>query len=311
MIERASREYLERVFEETRNWGRWGPDDERGALNWITPRKRAAAAALVREGAVVSCALELATMPGPGNPVPVQHMMIAAGDAREFSGMTGLEASNDFVGVACHGVSVSHVDALCHIFVEGRMYNGFEASQVKSIGALRNSIMAARDGIVSRGVLLDIPRLRGVRWLEPGDCIAPDELTSAEHAQGVEVGEGDVLLVSTGRDARRARHGPWDYTQMLAGLHPTCVPWLHARRIAVLGSDGISDPLPPNAAPGWPVPIHQCVIAGMGVHLLDNLELGRLSAACRARERYEFLLAIAPLRIERATGSPVNPIALF
>jgi kynurenine formamidase len=311
MIERASREYLERVFEETKNWGRWGPDDERGALNWITPRKRASAAALVRDGTVVSCALELATQAGPGNLVPVQHHMLAAGDAREFSGMAGLEASGDFVGVACHGVAVSHVDALCHIFVDGRMYNGFDSGHVKSIGALRNSIMAARDGVVSRGVLLDIPRLRGVRWLEPGDCIAPDELTSAEHAQGVEVGEGDVLLVSTGRDALRAKRGPWDATQALAGLHPTCVPWLHARRVAVLGSDGISDPLPPNAAPGWPVPIHQCAIAAMGVHLLDNLELGRLAEACAARARWEFLYVLAPLRIERGTGSPVNPLAIF
>src|SRR5262245_19180583 len=108
MIERASREYLDRVFEETKNWGRWGPEDERGALNWITPRKRAAAAALVRDGVVVSCALELATTPAPGNVVPVQHHMLAAGDAREFSGMSGLEASGDFVGIACHGVSVSH-----------------------------------------------------------------------------------------------------------------------------------------------------------------------------------------------------------
>ena len=225
--------------------------------------------------------------------------------------MAGLEASGDFVGVACHGVSVSHVDALCHIFVDGRMYNGFDAGHVKSIGALRNSIMAARDGVVSRGVLLDIPRLRGVRWLEPGDCIAPDELTSAEHAQGVEVSEGDVLLVSTGRDARRARHGAWDYTQSLAGLHPTCVPWLHARRVAVLGCDGISDPLPPNAAPGWPVPIHQCCLVAMGVHLIDNLDLRALAGACAERGRWEFLLVVQPLRIARGTGSPVNPTAVF
>jgi kynurenine formamidase len=311
MVERASREYLERVFEETKNWGRWGPDDQRGALNWITPAKRAAAAALVREGLVVSCALELQTTPGPGNPVPAQHMMIVAGDARGNSGMPGLEATNDYLGVACHGVAISHIDALCHVSVEGRMYNGFDAGLVKSIGALRNSIMAARDGVVSRGVLLDIPRLRGVGWLEPGDSIFPEELAAAEHAQGSAVSEGDVLLVATGRDLRRARLGPWDATQSLAGLHPSCVPWLHARRVAVLGSDGVSDPLPPNAAPGWPLPIHQCCIAGMGVHLLDNLELGRLATACAERGRWEFLFALAPLRLERGTGSPVNPLAML
>jgi len=308
--ERASREYLERVFEETKNWGRWGPDDERGALNWITPERRAAAAALAREGHVVSCALELATLAGPGNPNPAQHMMIAAGDARDMVA-PGLETSLDYVGVAFHGMAVSHIDALCHVFVEGRMYNGFDASLVKSIGALRNSIMSARDGIVGRGVLLDIPRLRGVRWLEPGDCVVPDELVAAEHAQGIEVREGDILLVGTGRDARRAHHGPWDANTGLAGLHPTCVPWLHGRRIAALGSDGVSDPLPANETPGWPIPIHQCCLVAMGVHLLDNLELGRLASACASRRRWEFLFTLAPLRIERGTGSPVNPLAIF
>jgi kynurenine formamidase len=310
MAERASREYLERVFEETKNWGRWGADDERGALNWITPARRTAATSRVREGFVVSCALELATVSGPGNPNPAQHMMIAAGDARDAA-MHGVETSLDYVGVACHGMSVSHIDALCHVFVEGRMYNGFDASEVKSIGAMRNSIMAARDGVVGRGVLLDIPRLRGVEWLGLGEAIAPDELAAAERAQGIQVGEGDILLVATGRDARRARFGPWSPDEGLAGLHPTCIPWLHARRIAVLGSDGVSDPLPANETPGWPIPIHQCCLVAMGVHLLDNLELGRLAAACAERRRYEFLFSMGPLRIEGGTGSPVNPLAIL
>jgi kynurenine formamidase len=310
MAERASREYLERVFEEVKNWGRWGPDDERGALNWITPARRKAAAALVREGHVVSCALELATRSGPGNPSPAHHMMIAAGDARDAAA-PGLESSLDYVGVAYHGVAVSHIDALCHVFVDGRMYNGFDASLVKSTGARRNSIMSARDGIVGRGVLLDVPRLRGVPWLEPGDTISPEELAAAEGTQHSPVGEGDILLVATGRDVRRARLGPWDSTQLLAGLHPSCVPWLHARRIAVLGSDGVHDPLPANEAPNWPIPVHQCCLVAMGVHLLDNLELGRLSAACAERGRWEFLFALAPLRIEGGTGSPANPLAIL
>jgi kynurenine formamidase len=311
MPERASREYLERVFEEVKNWGRWGADDERGALNWITPARRAAAAALVRDGHLVGLSHELPTRAGPGNPNPAQHMMIVSSDAREASGMPGLETSLDYVGVACHGVAVSHLDALCHVMVDGRMYNGFAASEVKSTGARRNSVMAARDGVVSRGVLLDIPRLRGVPWLEPGDAISPEELAAAEGSQRSPVGEGDVLLVATGRDRRRARLGPWDATQALAGLHPACVPWLHARRIALLGSDGVHDPLPPNDAPGWPIPVHQCCLVAMGVHLLDNLELGRLADACAARERWEFLFTLAPLRIEGGTGSPVNPLAIL
>jgi kynurenine formamidase len=235
-----------------------------------------------------------------------------AGDARDAAGVPGLEAALDYVGVAFHGMAVSHIDALCHVFVGGRMYNGFPATDVKSTGALRNSIMAAADGIAGRGVLLDVPRARGAAWCEPGDAIGVAELEAVERAQGVRVEEGDILLVASGRDARRAARGPWSPVEEgLAGLHPECIPWLHQRRISVLGSDGVSDVLPGNAAPGWPIPVHQCCLVAMGVHLLDNLRLDRLAEACAARGRWEFLLQVAPLRVERATGSPVNPIALL
>ncbi len=303
---------LERLFESVKNWGRWGADDERGALNYITPARREAAARLVRDGEAVSCALELPVLPGPDNPTPAQHHMVIAGDAREATGVPHLETALDYIGIACHGMATSHIDALCHVFVRGQMYNGFPASDVKSTGATRNSIMAARDGIVSRGALLDIPRLRGVPWLEPGTSIARAELEAAERAQNLRVGEGDVLLVATGRDARRVALGAWNPVAVgLAGLDPSCIPFLHERRIAVLGCDGISDPLPSVGVEGWPIPVHQCCLVAMGVHLLDNLELSRLAAACAARARWEFLFSVAPLRIERATGSPVNPVALF
>jgi kynurenine formamidase len=218
----------------------------------------------------------------------------------------------DWVGIAFHGLATSHVDALCHVFVNGRMYNGFAASEVKSTGAQRNDVMAARDGIVSRGVLLDVPRLRGVDWLELGERVLPGELEAVERAQGVRVEEGDVLLVCTGRDARRAARGPWSaLLEGMAGLDPTCIPWLHERRVAVLGCDGISDSVPGHAVPGWPMPLHQCCLAGLGVHLLDNLDLARLLPACAERARWEFLFAAAPLRVAGGTGSPLNPLAIF
>jgi kynurenine formamidase len=311
MSERVTAEWLERTFEAVKNWGRWGPDDERGALNYVTAERRAAAARGVQDGALVSCARELMTQPAVDNPHPAQHMMLMAGDARDGAGVPGLEASMDYLGVACHGMSVSHIDALCHVFVGGRMYNGFAASDVRSTGARRNSIMAARDGIVGRGVLLDLPRLRGAEWLEPGEAVGPDELERAERAQGVRVEEGDVLLISNGRDARRAARGPWEIAKEgLAGLHPRCIPWLHERRVAVLGADGVSDALP-GGVPGWPIPVHQCGLVAMGLHLLDNLRLDRLAAACAERSRYSFLFAVAPLRAEGATGSPINPLAIF
>jgi len=305
-------ERMEEIFEKSKNWGRWGTDDQAGALNLITPAKRAAAAKLVRTGEIVSCARELPVQPNAENPTPALHMMVMAGDACDATGVPGLETAMDFVGVAFHGMAVSHIDALCHVFVRGRMYNGFPASDVKSIGALRNSIFVAREGIVSRGVLLDIPRLRGVPWLEGGAEIGPDELAAAEREQGVRVEAGDILLVAGGRDARREHEGPWSPLEGgLAGLHPECIPWLRERDVAVLGSDGVSDALPGRRIDGWPLPVHQCTLVAMGVHLLDNLMLGRLREACARHGRWEFLLSVAPLRVDRGTGSPVNPIAMF
>jgi kynurenine formamidase len=298
------------LFERSKRWGRWGDDDERGALNLLTPERVERAARLVRTGTVVPCGRLLPVAPAVDNPTPAQHHMLLAGDVSGNLGL-GLEASADFVGVAMHGMAVSHIDALCHVFVDGRMYNGFPASDVTSRGARRNSIAAAAEGIAGRGVLLDIPRLRGVEWLEPGEAIGPDELDAACAAQGVEVEPGDILLVATGRDARRVQHGPWEpNTVGLAGLHPECIPWLGDHDPSILGSDGVSDVLPANPH-AWSMPIHQCLLVGMGVHLLDNLHLGRLAAACAAAGRWEFLFTVAPLDIGGGTGSPVNPVAVL
>lgn len=304
-------EGMESIFESVKNWGRWGPDDEAGALNLITPALRKAAAGEVRHGETVSCARELPVQPSPENPHPAMHMMVQAGDDCLVPGV-GLETALDFVGVAFHGMATTHIDALCHVFVKGMMYNGFTADDVKSTGAKKNSIMCAGDGIVGRGVLLDIPRLRGQAWLEPQEAIEPDELEAAEQAQGLQVGTGDVLLVATGRDARRAEKGPWDPVGGgLAGLHPDCIPWLHERGVSVLGSDGVSDPLPGNGPEGWPMPVHQCALVAMGVHLLDNLRLDRLAEACAGHGQWSFLFHVAPLRVDQGTGSPINPIAVL
>jgi kynurenine formamidase len=296
------------LFEATKNWGRWGEDDERGALNLLTPEHVAEAAALVRTGDVVSCGRELPVVPAPDNPLPAMHHMTQAGDALS---RRGLQASSDFVGVSFHGMAVSHIDALCHVFVDSEMYNGFPASLVTSRGARRNSIEVAFGGIAGRGVLLDVPRVRGVDWIEPGETITPDDLDAACAAQRVTVESGDLLLISTGRDARRAVHGPWDIGALgLAGLDPECVAWLHAHDPAVLGSDGVSDVLLSDDHK-WQMLVHLCLIVGMGVHLLDNLRLDRLAAACAAQNRWEFLFVVSPLQIGGGTGSPVNPIAIL
>ena len=299
------------VYERVKNWGRWGAEDERGALNLITPAKIREGAASVEVGETVSCSRELPVQSTPENPNPALHMMIQGGDDCLIPGMD-FETVMDFVGVAFHGMATSHIDALCHVFVDGLMYNGFSKDEVKSTGALRGSIMCARDGISSRGVFLDIPRLHERPWLELSTAVTRRELERAEEAQGVRVDAGDILLIGTGRDARRAEHGPWSPIDVgLAGLHPDCIPWLHDRGVAVLGGDGVSDPLPGSGIPGWVMPVHQCALSAMGLHLIDNLRLDLLAAACIRHRRSSFQLVIAPLRVDKATGSPVNPIAIF
>lgn len=298
------------VFESVKNWGRWGDDDEAGALNLITPAKRVEAAAAVVSGEVVSCSLPLAVLPAADNPHPALHMMVKGGDDCLIPGV-GFEMTSDFVGVAFHGMATSHIDALCHVFVDGQMYNGFAGTEVRSTGARRGSIICASDGVVSRGVLLDIPRSMGVDSLEKMHLITLAELEACVAAQGVAVTEGDILLVATGRDAKRAAEGAWNPFEGLPGLHPECIPWLHDRGIAVLGADGISDGLPGLGIEGWFMPVHQCALVAMGVHLLDNLRLDRLSAACAAAERWEFQFTVAPLHVDGGTGSPVSPIAVL
>ncbi len=299
------------IFAAVKNWGRWGPDDQLGALNFITPDVVRAATALATSGRVVSCSLPLPTSPSAEEISPAQHMMLASGDALDATGIPGFQQTTDYLGIACHGMGITHLDALCHILVGEQMYNGAPSSEVKSTGATRNSLAGPARGIVTRGVLLDIPRSRSVAWLEPGDAVLPEDLDGAAAAAGVEVRSGDALLVSTGRDARRRAVGPWSPFEGLAGLHAECLPWLAERQVAVLCSDGISDVLPPAIGSDWAFPIHQCAIAGMGIHLIDNLALDALAEACADTARWEFLFTVTPLRAEQATGCAVNPVAVL
>jgi kynurenine formamidase len=283
------------------NWGRWGDEDELGALNLITREVTAVGAATVRSGRTVSCARPLDTRPSADNPLPVAHHM--TGTSTEGMGA-------DYFAISPHGFSTSHIDALCHIFHEGQLYNGYPAEAVTAHGATKLGIDQLRAGVVTRGVLLDIPALRGVDALEPGEPIFPEDLEAAEKKAGLEVQPGDALLVRTGRWAWRRANGPWDVGSLAAGLDASCLPWLRGRDVAALGSDGVSDVLP-SRVDGVGMPIHTVVIVAMGVHLLDNLDLDNLATACAEEARWEFLFTVAPLVLRRGTASPVNPIALF
>jgi len=289
------------LHERLSHWRRWGTDDQLGTLNFVTAEITAAAASAVRSGQTVSCARPLPTQPGPDNPNPVVHHM--TGTATEGYGA-------DYFALAPHGYATSHIDALCHIFHAGQMYNGYSAEAVTAHGAGKLGIHHLRSGVITRGVLIDIPSVRGVEALAPGEPIFPEDLEAAETAMAVTVQRGDALLVRTGRWRWRERHGPWTPTEGMAGLDASCLAWLHQREVAVLGSDGISD-VWPSRIEGVPMPIHTVAIVAMGVHLLDNLDLDELGLACAAADRWHFLFVVAPLVLNRGTASPVNPIAVL
>jgi kynurenine formamidase len=308
---------LDQLFEALKNWGRWGDEDEAGALNHQTAQHRIHAASLVSDGETISLAHDMPLQPSAETPFPAHHHMLASGDALDANGLPGYEACGDYIGTQVHGLGLTHIDALSHMFVRGQMFNGRPATEVRSTGAQRNTVMTLSDGLVGRGVLLDIPALHGVEFLDAETAITVRDLEAAESAAGLTVGAGDFLMVSTGRDARRrAARGRLDPIGAgLAGLDSSCLRWLHDRKISVLGGDGISDRMPSpqsyTTTPNWPFPVHQIGITAIGLHLIDNLHLEPLAMACAERKRWEVLLTVNPLRIPGGTGCPVNPIAVL
>jgi len=292
------------LYERLRQQVPWGPDDRRGALNYITPAEVLAALREPRLGRTVSLAAPVEDWPAPDNPDPAQHQMKQLGtDAGP-----GLSFSMDRISMNIHGNADSHIDALCHVIFDGALYNGLPADTVTDNGAAELSIAVAAGGIVGRGVLLDVPRTRGVRWLEPGDHVTADDLLACERDEDVRVGRGDIVCVRVGHRRRRTEQGPWDAAGARAGLHPSLLPVLAERQIAALGSDGNNDTAP-SAVAGVDFPVHVLAVNALGLHLLDYLQFTELATACADAGRWSFLCVIAPLRLPTGTGSPVNPIA--
>jgi kynurenine formamidase len=292
------------MMKELSNWGRWGKDDQLGAMNLITPAKRKQAAALVREGVSISLARDTNTQTAEDNPQPYEHSMTLAG-----VGNRG-QFSLDKIGVSFHGYQHTHLDALCHMFWQGKMYNGFSQEAVTKEGASKLSIANLKQGVFTRGILIDLPKLKGVAYLEPGTAIYPEDLDAWEKKTKIKLTPGDVIFVRTGRWARRAAVGPWDVSRNSAGLHASCAKWIKQRDIAIIGSDVASDLLP-SGIEGVSHPIHQLVLVAMGVYIFDNCDLEALSEACDKRNRWDFLLTASPIAVAGGTGSPLNPIATF
>jgi kynurenine formamidase len=296
-----SDEELEAMFHRCSNAGRWGRDDELGTLNYITPGKRVAAAALVKTGQIVSAGRDLSTKQTKANPQPVSHAMM-------FSGPND-PSCTDIFAIAPHGMVVSHLDALCHCSWDNHLYNSrTRSASLTADGAKWGSIYAQRQGIATRGVLLDVAAARSVPWYSPDEYVTAADFEAAERRQHLRVESGDALFVRTGMERMEQALGEQDVYPR-AGLHAECLEWMHRREIAVYGGDCIEKlPYPSERMPS---PLHMIALASMGLPLLDWPALTELAETCARLNRWEYLLTTAPLRLPGGTASPVNPLCIF
>ncbi len=294
------------------NWGRWGPDDQKGTLNLVTPEKTKRALGLVQEGVSVSCARDVTFTAALDTPIPPTHYMRGGGDKYRPGEGPDRQSVSDYNGMVFHGHTIPHVDSLCHFMWDGKMYNGASSTLVDSRdGAMSHDVTAAKQGILTRGVLVDAARLRGVEVIPRGDGVGLDDVERAEQQCGFKIEEGDVLLMRTGQLGHRDRTEAVDVNVAgSAGPLPELLPLFKERGIAVMGTDTGND-VAPNEYPRFSNPVHQVGIVALGLWILDNAWLDDLSEACAARNRWEFLISINPLRMPTVTGSPVNPIAVF
>lgn len=297
------------------NWGRWGQTDERGTLNLITAENVRRAAATIRTGTVVSLARSLDVTDPPYYPqgldAAIKHEMVTAWNSNAGG---DVQAASDQVHVQCHGLDNTHIDALCHIGFGGIAYGGREfASMVDQTGASACDLLGMGP-VVTRGVLVDVPRLRGVDHLAGGDPVTGEDLRAA----APDIGPGDALIIRTGRartrtpgqSAARAegrtaetRYGP------IAGLHHNAMGVIAEWDCGLLGTDGSGDNFP--AVDDQRLPIHVLSLVHLGLHLVHNLALEDLADILATRETKEFMLIAAPLALARATGSPVAPVAVL
>jgi kynurenine formamidase len=292
---------IDEMFDELSNWGRWGDDDQRGTLNLVTPEKRRQAAALVREGISISLSRDLSTVQAADNTTPMQLIMTV---------QPGGPVAMDEWRIFYHGLTYAHLDALCHARYKGKAYNGFDESEAGATGCASSGVEYLKDGVLSRGILIDVPRLKGVPYLEPGTPVLASDIEAWERQAGVRIESGDVVLVRTGRWAKRADIGPYSLQGGSPGVHVTALPLLRERDAALLGTDVGLD-VTPAGVEGVVIPTHTVAIAGMGLLIIDNADLEALAETAARLNRWEFMFSVAPIPVTGATGSVVNAIATF
>ncbi len=298
-----SKDEVMSYLRERRNWGRWGDKGSAGAINLINAEKRLEAVGLVKNGRTVSLSRPLPVEPGAENPRPAQHYMSVM--ERPHGG----GAAMDYYGVFYHGTATTHIDALCHVWDSGGMWDGKSPDEILNFsGGTYGTVDAWSDGILTRGVLLDVPRRRGASYVTLDAPVHGWELEDIAEAQGVQIRPGDAVMVYSGREAYAAEHdGNWAGGDSRPGLHASCLKFVRDNDISILGWD-MMDASPNEYDLPWSV---HGVIFAYGVALLDNSLLEPLANACAEEGRYEFMLTINPLNVVGGTGSPVNPIAVF
>lgn len=301
-------EDFHRAMDELSNWGRWGPDDELGQANFITPEKRVQAAALVQEGITVSLAHDVVQEDAVDTSAYLNREVVRVSP-------TGASDTLSYTG-SYHGTIHSHLDSLdCHIMYEGQGYNGVGYEEVEAAnGCPRGSIHAHRNGVITRGILFDATLLPGKSteegWLEPGTPITYDDLVALEEIQGVRVEPGDIILLHTGRWIRRDALGPWPTSDGVAGYYADVAYFLKERGVAMIGHDMWNDVAPSGVGDIF-LPLHSLALVSLGVSIFDNLDFTDVAEVARELGRYDFLFMASPLRIEKGMGSPLNPIATF
>jgi kynurenine formamidase len=301
---------LREIAARVSNWGRWGADDERGTVNFITEAKVREAAALVRRGKVFSLGLLFGAdgpQIGQGGRVNPQHFMTAT--AGVVYPDSPFRFADDVVVMPLQ--CATQWDSLAHIHYDGQLYNGHPDSSITMAGATKNSIVTQAAGIVSRGVLLDLARAAGVERLAPGHAISPAELEAAEALQGVQVTSGDVLLLRTGHiSVFRDAGDRVGYMRTMPGLGVACAEWLHGRQVAAVASDTNAVEVIPFEEQGTPLPFHMLAIRDMGLTLGEMFDLDELAADCAADGVWEFFFSAPPLKVSGGVGSPLNPLAI-
>ena len=306
---RVTEAQLDTWMKELSNWGRWGKDDQLGAVNTITPEKRKQAAALVRTGEAVSLAHDIDTTTKEASEFQQPFL-------RKMGIFPERQVTRDQSTIDPHGGAFTHLDALCHMAYKGRFYNDTPYETATADGCARMGINALKDGIVTRGVLIDIPRLRNLPYLESGTHVYREDIEAWEKLAGVKVAPGDALFLRTGRWARSAKLGPGAAGS--SGYDASFLPFLKDRDVALIGGDSAQDvgvvPGCASTAPSptmcW-LPVHKFALVARGMNIFDNLDLEALAATAARLKRWEFLLTASPIRVPGGTGTPINPIAVF